>query len=115
MATRVLNTPFQISATQMAWVRYTLHLTATGGVLSANDILVQLLADAHNPPTTEINRRYLKASLLAGAAGINLQAEIHGGLDGWVSPGAWVLLKTTGAGSAMLLAQDERMGAFWTQ
>lgn len=106
-ATRALDSVFVVDANNPALVFYCVELSVTAPLLSTQEVTVDLLRDAANPPTTSRGQAHLKGEQLAGLSLVSIAVTTRQTLTAFVPAGHRVKLALSGAGSATLVSATE--------
>lgn len=103
---REFEIPFVISYDNYTLVIYTLELEVTFSLVSTQEITVDLLSDAENPPTTSQGNVKLEGDQGLGLS-VTTTIKQRQQLVALIPPGNHLLLQTSGTGTATLINQLE--------
>lgn len=103
---RELDIPFTISNDNYTLVIYTIELEVTFSLVSTQEITVDLLSDAENPPTTSQGNVKLEGDQGLGLS-VTTTIKQRQQLVALIPPGNHLLLQTSGTGIATIINQLE--------
>lgn len=103
---REFEIPFVISYDNYTLVIYTLELEVTFSLVSTQEITVDLLSDAENPPTTSQGNVKLEGDQGLGLS-VTTTIKQRQQLVALIPPGNHLLLQTSGTGTATIINQLE--------